>query len=408
VNILPAAPQARNAVADPRALPRTTAANHGAPAAFAPGPAPPPVAAPVNAIVPIVQVANVQPVAPPAAAPVAAQIFLPAVTPIAPALPPPPPVPINNSLFPFWPSTGDTAASLPDLDDDPSIWREGPTCQLHPNGTPLDEDEEKEWHGVHMLGKGATGRVGLWVKIDENDNIIDRIAIKDSQIYSRERWACPLLWRDQLPREIAIQERLRTQGGRPTIHAYHGYCLNMKERRYRLYNEVCDYGNLRGILDHYSKLWAPRTVLYAENWKAVKDLPEPADVIPESFLWEVFRALVDACLFMRDGATRTDGETPLLVTMMPPGQEWRPIMHCDIHLQNVFVKVPDAPKQAPRIVLADFDTAFFDLQERNGNSFADNPTQYFRGEMVKQSYVDNHPPVSLHYPFLITLRTTND
>jgi hypothetical protein len=83
-------------------------------------------------------------------------------------------------------------------------------------------------------------------------------------------------------------------------------------------------------------------------------------------------------------------------------------MHCDIHLQNVFVKVPDAPKQAPRIVLADFDTAFFDLQERNGNSFADNPTQYFRGEMVKQSYVDNHPPVSLHYPFLITLRTTND
>lgn len=41
-------------------------------------------------------------------------------------------------------------------------------------GPTLKSDEnEEEWHGVEFIGQGSFGRVGLWVKTDANDTIID-------------------------------------------------------------------------------------------------------------------------------------------------------------------------------------------------------------------------------------------
>jgi hypothetical protein len=36
-----------------------------------------------------------------------------------------------------------------------------------------DDPEEHRWHGARVLGRGTFGRAGLWVKTDDNNNIID-------------------------------------------------------------------------------------------------------------------------------------------------------------------------------------------------------------------------------------------
>jgi hypothetical protein len=38
---------------------------------------------------------------------------------------------------------------------------------------PSEQQHEKEWHGVLALGEGSGGRATAWVKVDENDTIID-------------------------------------------------------------------------------------------------------------------------------------------------------------------------------------------------------------------------------------------
>jgi hypothetical protein len=246
------------------------------------------------------------------------------VVPIAPA------APYVNTTVPFWPVQGDLAAPIP-----PKVngnnWLGDDTLQLLPDGSQISQDDENRWHGVKVLGKPTAARVGLWVKVDDEENIIERVAIKDVDTIERERWDHPWYWRDQLPQDIAIQERLKRQNGRDTVHKYQGYRLNMADRRYRLYNEYCEYGDLRSYLRYYYEAWST----YHNDSEKIKP---PEHVIPESFLWAVFRDLVDACIFLRDGAD------PLVD--MPEGQDWRSIVHKDMHLGNVFVKPSTAGDSA--------------------------------------------------------------
>jgi hypothetical protein len=231
-----------------------------------------------------------------------------------------------NTTVPFWPVQGDLAAPIPP-DQNGEPWLGARTLQLLQDGSEISQEHEDRWRGVKKLGDGAGGRVGLWVKVNEQQSITERIAIKDSKQIERDRWDHAYYWRDQLPRDIAIQDRLRWQQGRPTVHEYRGYRLNMDDRRYRLYNECCDYGDLRSCLKYYRTEWS----IYRRdhNQSGVKP---PTHVIPESFIWAIFRDLVDACIFLRDGAE------PRVV--MLEGQDWRPIVHRDMHLKNLFVKPP--------------------------------------------------------------------
>jgi hypothetical protein len=38
---------------------------------------------------------------------------------------------------------------------------------------PSEQQHEKDWHGVLALGEGSGGRATAWVKVDENDTIVD-------------------------------------------------------------------------------------------------------------------------------------------------------------------------------------------------------------------------------------------
>ncbi|KAF1849253.1 uncharacterized protein K460DRAFT_259368, partial [Cucurbitaria berberidis CBS 394.84] len=219
--------------------------------------------------------------------------------------------PVNTTNFAFWPTPeANTAISLPRFNAEEEEWLESDIY------LPGEEGEERLWRGITTLGRGATGRVGLWVKVDETRTIRRRIAVKDIASIYYSDWVNPMNWRDKLPRDVAIQERVRMQGGHRAIHRYEGYRLSLPGRRYRLYHEVCEYGNLMTAMDYYSKQWRRRR---NRPFPAKK---EPEHVIPEAFLWEVFRNLVEACTFLERGAG----------VDMGAGKEWRSIVHNDMHL----------------------------------------------------------------------------
>lgn len=247
--------------------------------------------------------------------------------------------------------------------------------------------------------------------------------------------------------------RLKNQeGDTNNIHRYFGHRIDMHQRRYRVYTEVCDLGNIEGALEHYSRLWRRRRNMYKwsnyverqpeiqqardnpenlpeesveedvrdtkrEIVERVQEAPENhsdrefgdmsdledwfddeledhlPEVIPEAFLWHVFDQLVDAALIMQRGAN------PFVP--MAGEEKWKEIVHRDMHTGNIFVKPneegffgnnerPD-PKRTrerssatftkseyPNVVLANFDAAFFDLQDGD-DEYQDNPLHYMMG-----------------------------
>jgi hypothetical protein len=108
----------------------------------------------------------------------------------------------------------------------------------------------------------------------------------------------------------------------------------MDKRKYQVFNEVCGYDNLATNLGYYYQQWSARREAFerAQNEGRQFNDPEPKRVIPEGFLWHVFGSLVDAVNRLEKGA-----DPPI---DMGPGKDWRPIVHGDMHLGNIFVKTP--------------------------------------------------------------------
>ncbi|KAJ4363495.1 hypothetical protein N0V83_009790 [Neocucurbitaria cava] len=272
---------------------------------------------------------------------------------------------VNSTPFPFWPQTGDVSASLPPDDED----------AVETAGTLLagPDHDESTWHFARTLGEGRNARVYLWVQTSPDNIITDRMCVKDTHPASREYWINPTNWRDGLPQELAICQRLhkcKSEG----ILRFRGYRLNMQERRYRMYNDVCDYTDLGDVLSSY----------FVEHAAALGCEEAPVH-LPEGFLWYVLGALVDAVSVLRDG----DGN-----------EGWEKIVHKDLCLDNIFVmatKRDDEVNSAvegtemtnayghtvrevgrkdwPRLLLADFDASFFSLQN-NTDAYQDNPYHY--------------------------------
>lgn len=132
-------------------------------------------------------------------------------------------------------------------------------------------------------------------------------------------WTSPKNWRDQLPISVAVQERMRNEGRPKSIHKYRGYRLNMEQRRFRVYNDMCKYGDLATAMKRYSDPWYYRAIIPVES----RTNPLPP-TIPERFIWHVFRALVKANLFLERGRGR-------------PDSRWKAIFHNDMGPQNVLL-----------------------------------------------------------------------
>jgi hypothetical protein len=84
------------------------------------------------------------------------------------------------------------------------------------------------------------------------------MAVKDHKAMSQNEWINPINWRDGLPREIAVMQRLKSLENR-NILGFRGYRLNMKQRRWRLFQDYCDYKNLQEVLLYYGNTAGPGT-----------------------------------------------------------------------------------------------------------------------------------------------------
>jgi serine/threonine protein kinase len=186
--------------------------------------------------------------------------------------------------------------------------------------------------------------------------------------------------------EIAILERLNTQD-HANIHKYHGYRLDMRRLRWRLYHDYCDYGSLGLALSYNVNFDEPR--------------------VSEAFLWHVLRSLIDASLVLERGNDKPADKGT-----------WNEIIHRDISLANIFAGYPldddgspNATRKAPllaptpqtltmqvpfyaattptwpQIYLADFDQSFFSLQE-DPDAYQDNPTHYVSQGLIRDG-IDN-------------------
>jgi hypothetical protein len=78
---------------------------------------------------------------------------------------------VNTTTFSHWPGPMTINDRLPqdDANKDKEVLKQEWLAKeiLHPD----KEAEERRWHGVHVLGEGAMGRVGLWVRVNATKTI---------------------------------------------------------------------------------------------------------------------------------------------------------------------------------------------------------------------------------------------
>jgi hypothetical protein len=74
---------------------------------------------------------------------------------------------INTTRFSFWPESIDRVRLPPGGRRGDERWRLGGLLLRS------EQQYEKNWEGVQLLGEGSGGRATAWVKVDENETIID-------------------------------------------------------------------------------------------------------------------------------------------------------------------------------------------------------------------------------------------
>ena len=54
-------------------------------------------------------------------------------------------------------------------------------------------NDKATWFGVKILGRGGQGVAGLWLKLDRNRRILDRMVVKEA-IIRDDKWHGPNMW----------------------------------------------------------------------------------------------------------------------------------------------------------------------------------------------------------------------
>lgn len=109
--------------------------------------------------------------------------------------------------------------------------------------------------------------------------------------------------------------------------------------------EFCDRGSLHDLIWEYS-----------EKRKSLNP-----DRIPESFIWHAFLGLADALAYLQTGES--------YISMSPEkinGDDWKPIVHCDIKPANIFLRSRDTPGSTKPFytLLSDFGLMEFEQKDQ--------------------------------------------
>lgn len=112
---------------------------------------------------------------------------------------------VNTTAFPFWPDPKTTKDSLAvDKESDEAASETGESDKARNQrrrwlaagvAYPEKEEEFDRWHGIHFLGEGSAGRVGMWVRVDQN-KLIDGVRLLTDLKYVCANWDKRLAVRD--------------------------------------------------------------------------------------------------------------------------------------------------------------------------------------------------------------------
>ncbi|KAK5134615.1 hypothetical protein LTR08_006271 [Meristemomyces frigidus] len=122
-----------------------------------------------------------------------------------------------------------------------------------------------------------------------------------------------------------------------TVVGIRNFRLDSPNEKYRIYMELCPFGDLWNVLD-----------VYVENRK-LNPPPGPA-WLPEDFIWHAFISLATSGQLMETG-----NHNPRATSIAA----WDQIIHRDYKLDNVFLSLPSGDKYSgyPMLKLGDFGLA---------------------------------------------------
>jgi hypothetical protein len=147
-----------------------------------------------------------------------------------------------------------------------------------------------EWKAAEMVGEGGNGVAVLFIAGNEKGEISRRVVVKDTWV-DEDAWGSVRTWygnprdrNDRTPLEIRAMQKLRVRpGSENRVTQIHHSSVDDDNMRYRIIMNYCPYGSLKGTVLKYS----------------IRKQP-----VPEAFIWCIFDALAEACLFMERGKAR--------------------------------------------------------------------------------------------------------
>ncbi|KAK4996453.1 hypothetical protein LTR66_003951 [Elasticomyces elasticus] len=189
-----------------------------------------------------------------------------------------------------------------------------------------------EWIGGWALGAGGMGSAGVWLRQDENHNVVSRIVAKETWLGTRS-WGAMESWAGDVtnlatrrPMEHHITEKMATRTDNSV--QYLGGSVDRRRMSHRTLLELCGHGTLDDIINIYAS-HLPRQIERNGN----RHIPEGTENIPEPFLWYVFDSLAKAVAAMA-GDRVVDRERMARCDV-------KEVVHRDIKPQNVFFRKPD-------------------------------------------------------------------
>ncbi|KNG45433.1 serine threonine protein kinase [Stemphylium lycopersici] len=297
----------------------------------------------------------------------------------------------NNYPYDFWPqqpwhsdpNDRTEHATLAEISENRNVW-------LGTKPYQWPERDEENMHGARFLGAGAYGCAGVWCQVNETNMIERKFVIKEAKA-TRHQWRDPLQWRDRLPREIRTHQivdsgRADAVPDHGNLARHQGYRLMMRQRRYWLYLDYYEGGDLSQALKHLAN--DEMKARYTQPRKKGAAPPEGHDwdkgfrcyrvngklpqVIPERLIYEIVISLVTACQILHFGQTDN--------SKAAPGAHQ--VTHLDIKADNIFIQPSNQDGELPKFFLSDFGLAFFDHNRHDQKipdterAPSDNPGEY--------------------------------
>ena len=162
------------------------------------------------------------------------------------------------------------------------------------------------------IGEGHFATASLWVRKDSNENIVDRIAIKD--IYCKDtQWNHALSFigdiQDRTSREAHMHQLASAKDPEALcVVKYRESAVFRAHKLIRIYMEYCALGEFKEV--------------WLKHWNSTQKTSYP--LVSTAALWAIFECYAKAIHIMSFGCLPNEDE--------PEG--WDPIVHRDIKSEN--------------------------------------------------------------------------